>query len=294
MSVYAASPVKRRRATREEMEERAEFFISYAKEHAPVTVRGLYYQAEVAGLPGIDKTELGYAKVQRQVLELRRQGRMPYSCIADGTRWAIRGRTFDGVEDALRATALLYRKNLWRDREDAVEVWCEKDALAGVISPVTREYDVSLMVTRGFTSETFAHEAVEDYRGTGRKLWVLALYDFDRSGEDAASSLQEKVFRFGREKGVKVRFINLALTERQVQDWNLPTRPPKRQTTADKRWPHDVACELDAIPPDDLRSLVKYQIEAFLPADELQQLKEIEAEERASFRQFADAWRAAP
>jgi len=74
--VYAASPVKRRRATKSEMEERAEFLIDYARTHGPVTVRGLYYQAEVAGIPGIDKTEGSYTKVQRQVLQLRRAGRI--------------------------------------------------------------------------------------------------------------------------------------------------------------------------------------------------------------------------
>ena len=55
--VYEASPVKRARATKAEMEERAEFLIDYASEHGPVTVRGLYYQAEVASLPGISKRQ---------------------------------------------------------------------------------------------------------------------------------------------------------------------------------------------------------------------------------------------
>src|SRR5262249_9610811 len=68
---YEASPI-RSRATKAEMEERAQFLIEYAQQHGPVTVRGLYYQAEVAGVPGIDKTEAGYVKVQRQVLDLRR------------------------------------------------------------------------------------------------------------------------------------------------------------------------------------------------------------------------------
>jgi hypothetical protein len=69
---YAASRDKRRRASKAEMEERAEFLIGYAEEHGPVTSRGLYYQAEVHGVPGIDKTEASYEKVQRQVLSLRR------------------------------------------------------------------------------------------------------------------------------------------------------------------------------------------------------------------------------
>ena len=55
--VYEASRVKRNRATNAEMQERAEFLIDYAEVHGPVTVRQLYYQAEVHGLPGIDKTE---------------------------------------------------------------------------------------------------------------------------------------------------------------------------------------------------------------------------------------------
>ena len=93
--INEASPIKRRRATKAEMEERAEWLIAYARDHAPVTVRGLYYQAEVAGLPGIEKDEKAYNKVQRQVLDLRRAGRMPYGWIADGTRWMRKPRTYD-------------------------------------------------------------------------------------------------------------------------------------------------------------------------------------------------------
>ena len=94
---------------------------------------GLYYQAEVACIPGIDKTEAGYAKVQRQVLDLRRAGRMSYEDIADATRWMRKPRSYNSVEDALAETARSYRRSLWRDADDYVEIWIEKDALAGVI-----------------------------------------------------------------------------------------------------------------------------------------------------------------
>jgi hypothetical protein len=97
------------------MEERAEFLIDYAGEHGPVTVRQLYYRAEVEGVPGIDKTEKGYGKVQRQILQLRRRDRLPYSDIADLSRWMRKPRTYDSVEAALRNTAETYRKALWRD-----------------------------------------------------------------------------------------------------------------------------------------------------------------------------------
>src|ERR1700730_8150802 len=91
--LYEASSIKRRRATKDEVEGRAEVLIDYAEEHAPVTVRGLYYQAEVAEVPGIDKDDGSYAKVQRQVLALRREGRLPYDCIADATRWMRKPNT---------------------------------------------------------------------------------------------------------------------------------------------------------------------------------------------------------
>ncbi len=58
--LYDARPIKRRRATRAEMEERARFLIGYAEQHGPVTVRSLYYEAEVASVPRIEKDDAAY------------------------------------------------------------------------------------------------------------------------------------------------------------------------------------------------------------------------------------------
>src|SRR5262245_9006627 len=279
-AVYEASPIRRQRATRDEMEERAEFLIDYASEHGPVSVRGLYYQAEVAELPGISKDDKDYDKVQRQVLNLRREGRLDYGDIADATRWMRKPKTHDNVEQALRDTAQLYRKNLWLEANDYVEIWVEKDALAGVIYPITSLYDTPLMVTRGFSSETFAYEAVAARKGDHRTYHVYYFGDFDRAGQDAAKSLREKLKRFANEEGIDLVFIQVAVTEEQIVTWNLPTREPKRKSAADKNWPHDFACELDAIPPDWLREIVEACIDLHLPQDKLAVLKAAEQSER--------------
>jgi hypothetical protein len=34
---------------------------------------------------------------------------------------------------------VLYRKALWADADTYLEIWCEKDALAGVIFPMTAD-----------------------------------------------------------------------------------------------------------------------------------------------------------
>jgi hypothetical protein len=269
------------------MEERAAFLIDYADEHGPVTVRGLYYQCEVAGVPGIGKDEKGYRKVQRQVLKLRRSGRLPYDKIADATRWMRKPRTYNSIEDALHDTARSYRRNLWQRVNAYVEIWVEKDAVAGVIDPTTEIYDVALMVARGYTSETFAFESVEARGDDPRPYHVYYLGDFDRAGRDAARALEEKLRRFAIGKPFKVYFHIIAVTEQQIREWRLPTREPKRKTAADKKWPHAFAVELDAIPADDLRALVENAILEHLPRDQMETLRVVEESERTLLRIFA-------
>jgi hypothetical protein len=254
--------------------------IDYASQHGPITVRGLYYQAEVRGLPGIDKQDSSYGKVQRQVLDLRRAGRLAYEHIADATRWMRKPKAYDSEQEALEDCARLYRKNLWRDMDTYVEIWCEKDALAGVIYPITAKYVVPLMVTRGFSSETFCYEAVAAREGDPRPYYVYYLGDFDRAGMDAARSLEEKLRRFGEDDGLEIVFESIAVTQDQVREWNLPTRLPKRESSADKKWPYTFACELDSIPPDDLRNLVERVINEHLSQRELAILKVSESSER--------------
>ena len=61
------------------------------------------------------------------------------------------------MQDALEETARLYRKSLWADADAYVEIWLEKDALSGVVYPVTSQFDVPLMVARGYASLSFLH-----------------------------------------------------------------------------------------------------------------------------------------
>lgn len=44
------------------------------------------------------------------------------------------------LSEALDWLARVYRKDLWTDADCAVQVWLEKDALTGVLSPVTHKY----------------------------------------------------------------------------------------------------------------------------------------------------------
>ena len=67
---------------------------------------------------------------------------------------------------------------------------------------------------------------------------------------------------------------------KQIAAWSLPTRKPKRVSPADKNWPHDFCCELDAISPDSLRYLVEAAIIGHVDQDQLAVLKVAEQSER--------------
>jgi hypothetical protein len=76
---------------------------------------------------------------------------------------------------------------LWDEADTAVEVWIEKEALAGVLRRVTVEWDVPLMPIRGYSSLTAQHDAAErivERAEHGQGTAVYYFGDYDPSGED--------------------------------------------------------------------------------------------------------------
>ena len=71
--VYEASPIKRTRATKTEVEARREALLDIVEVGRPMTVRQVFYQATVRGL--VEKAESGYAKVQVDLTKMRRARR---------------------------------------------------------------------------------------------------------------------------------------------------------------------------------------------------------------------------
>jgi hypothetical protein len=77
----------------------------------------------------------------------------------------------------------------------------------------------------------------------------------------------------------EIIFERLAVTEQQIADWNLPSRPTKASDTRSKGF-GAISVELDAIEPDLLRALVQSAIEAHLPPEQFEILKVAERSER--------------
>lgn len=273
--IYKPSPVKRNRRTDTEIETIKRAMIRLVAEDHPMTLRGLFYRLVSEGV--IAKQENEYKNVGRYLLQLRRAGHMPYHYIADNTLWMREQASFDSVEHALYNTAATYRRALWHDQHAYVEVWCEKDTLAGVLMTETDPYDVPLMVVRGFSSETYLHESAQTMDAAGRPVYLYLLTDLDPSGLSIAHDIERKIRGFIPDTDVTVDRI--AVTPEQVDAWSLPTRPTKRTDSRAKSSAGE-SVELDAILPAVLRRLVREAIEAHIDADQLRWTKETERLER--------------
>jgi hypothetical protein len=285
MSAYGTSPIKRTRRTRAEMEALDAALVEIVEQFSPVTVRQAFYQAVNRGL--VPKSESkGYRVVQRRLVALRESGTIPYGYIVDGTRYVHGYRRYDDLAEFTIYAAGLYRKDYWATPEVNVEVWLEKDALKGVLVPtVVDECGLGLHVTRGFASITYLQEAAEQIDADGRPTYVYVLTDFDPSGVSIAEKVEEELTERAPFSDITVE--RLAVNRGQIERWNLPTRPTKTSDTRARRFRqiHGTdSVELDAIPPDELRRLVRDAIDSHMEPRRLQQFRMVEREERESLK----------
>jgi len=242
-----------------------------------MTVRQVFYRLVSEG--AIEKTEGAYNKVVVRLLtRMRLEGRMPWSWITDGTRWMHKNVRYGSIEEALDATSRHYRRDYWRDLDDYVEVWLEKDALAGVLFPVTDDWGVPLMVTRGFASLSYVHNAAETIERIGKPTYIYYFGDYDPSGVEIDRNLERRLREFAPHS--EIYFERVAVRREQIEAYALPTRPTKRGSNHGRGLHHGDSVEVDAIPPAQLLGLVRSAIERHVDPARVALLEVAEASER--------------
>jgi hypothetical protein len=285
VSVYGTSPIKRTGRSRAEIEALDAALVEIVDEFGPVTVRQVFYQAVNRGLVPKSETK-GYRVVQRRLVALRESWEIEHGSIVDGTRYVHGYRRYHDLDEFTTYAAGLYRKDYWATSEVNVEVWLEKDALKGVLVPtVVNECGLGLHVTRGFASITYLQEAADDIDRDGRPTYVYVLTDFDPSGVSIAQKVEEELTARAPYSDITVK--RLAVDREQIERWNLPTRPTKATDTRASKFRrlHGTdSVELDAIPPDELRKLVKDAIDSHMEPWRLRQFRMVEQEERETLR----------
>src|SRR5829696_10024117 len=276
-------------ATKAELEALDVALVEIAGTYAPITVRGAFYRAVARGLVPKDETK-GYRVVQRRLLKLRESGEIPYGWIADRSRRVLGYTRYRDADEFARTVKVRYRQDYWAEADEYVEVWIEKDALAGVVMPVVvDEFGLDLHVTRGFASVTYLQEAAENIMLEDRPVYVYLFTDYDPAGMNIADKVEQEL----RERAgddVDIHVERVAVTPEQIRLYNLPTRPTKRSRR--KSLTHyeaahgAVSVELDAMPPNVLREQVRFCIESHMDDWRLNQMQMVEKQERDGLAQL--------
>lgn len=293
----------RKRRTQSELEKLRQQICEIAAEIAPCTVRQLYYQLVAQGV--IEKTEQAYKLTVRECTRLRLEGRLPWSHLADHTRWMHKPDLQNSLNEFLSQSQALYRRDLWKAQNIHVEVWIEKDALTGVFDHVTSEFGVGLFPCRGYPSIAFLHSAAVNLAcklRSGKPCHLYYFGDYDPSGVDIPRNVVERLRMFVPQSLVAMdfragtaidlvrehlHFQSVAVTPEQITELNLPTRPTKRSDSRAKEWSGGCV-ELDAIHPTELRRMTAALITQHIDSEQWESSQQIENAERDILQQLIE------
>jgi hypothetical protein len=261
--------------------------VAIATEHAPASVRHIYYRCVVQGL--VAKDNNGYQRVQRELVALRRVGALPYSAIVDHGRQGYFAETHDSVDAALRAVGSSYRRSLWLDSPEVVEVWVESRSIAGVIHGVCGEWDVPLYPCGGQSSDSFIWAAAQQHLYEYQtQLVVIYAGDHDPAGLEIEAQLRAKlVHHLGRPVG----WVKVGVTEQDAIELQATGTTPKKREWRDAEGEHHAfygqAVEAEAITPGVMRSRVEAAITDHVDHNALRLLRIAEESERAGLLRIA-------
>lgn len=263
----------------------------YAALGYDLTLRQLYYQFVSRDLIANKQTE--YKRLGGIISDGRRAGLIDWSAITDRTR-NLRGLGhFESPAEVVQAAADSYRLDKWASQHFRVEIWVEKDALAGVFERVGNALDIPYFSCRGYTSDSEMWSAamrLSSYRRGGQVPLILHFGDHDPSGIDMTRDIEDRLQLFAR-RPIEVR--RLALTMEQIEQYDPPPNPAKETDSrfvgyqdlhGDESW------ELDALEPTVLANLVRAEVREILELGPWEDVVQKENREKALLAVASDHW----
>jgi len=261
----------------------SEIIDDYMEKNILITLRQLYYQ--LVSLNLIENTKNDYNKLSILLKNARYFGLIDWDAIVDRNRQAIKHPEFEDIPDLLDSALSSYRKDRHRNQDNYIEIWCEKDALASVIEPITDKYHLTLLVDKGFNSVSAMFDAVKRFsdegNAKGKDCYILYLGDHDPSGLNMVDVIRKKleIFNVGL-----VYVKRLALTLEQIDNLNPDSQPVKMTDTRSKKYIEKYGYEtweVDTLSSEYIQNLLVSEIERFIDMDLYNEIvKEEESEKQ--------------
>jgi len=256
---------------------------NYQQQGYRLTLRQLYYQFVSQNL--ITNEEKSYKRLASIISDGRLAGLLDWDGIEDRGREPSIPLQFNNLQHRIDSALNNYRLPRWDGQPCYCELWVEKQALAGVLAPLAREFHVTLSVNKGYSSQSAMYDAAQRFRegmGTdgdrddncderqGEDPWYLLesqreghlfyLGDHDPSGEDMVRDIRERMAMFGVGPIGDFTVTKIALTTAQVRQYNPPPNPAKITDPRAKNYiaQHgNSSWEVDALPPNVLVRLIR-------------------------------------
>lgn len=175
-----------------------------------------------------------------------------------------------------------------------MEVWIEKDALAGVIENVCRRNDVPFFSCRGYTSQSemwAASQRIMSHINNEQNVTIIHLGDHDPSGIDMSRDIEERLQMFiGYDNADWLTVDRIALNMDQVRKHKPPPNPCKltdaRATDYIRKFGQS-SWELDALDPRTLDALIETTIHDLRDEKRWKESVKEEKQHRASLKKVA-------
>lgn len=168
----------------ERIEQMVSIIEEYQQQGLRLSARQLYYQFVSRGYIANKDTE--YKKLTALLTDARYAGMVDWDIIEDRGREPSTPNEWDSLEDRIKAVLRNYRLPRWRDQPKYVELWVEKQALAGVLAPIAYEFHATLMVNKGYSSASAMKESAD-------RIKTACIID-----EDAAAAMDRALHYAGR------------------------------------------------------------------------------------------------
>lgn len=241
----------------------------YARQGYDLTLRQLYYQFVARGLMPNKQSE--YKRLGSIVNDARLGGLLDWNLMVDRTRNIAGGDSSNwDLDEWMQASADQYPMSLWDGIPTRIEVWVEKEALAGVVQRAASAMRVAYFSCRGYVSQSEMWGAAQRLErhldADAEKVTILHLGDHDPSGIDMTRDIRERLRMFLSGDGYdwrRVQIKRIALNMDQIRQYNPPPNPAKETDSrfgayidrfGDESW------ELDALDPSTLDTLIRGHI----------------------------------